>query len=155
MYDTTNFLHVHELIVLFQRESMCVDSTLWEGRWVWRRSYFIGTMNPSWAIDRDCFRCSSQTMTSLRMNRPLLNCLRRAHNAYFVLFSLFFLVNTTVLFHICSLYRGYFWLRDQKKRSMFRVERCSLYRGLFTAKIRRGDRSMRSHGRCSLYRGVH
>ena len=38
---------------------------------------------------------------------------------------------------------------------MFRVGRCSLYIGLFTAKIRRGDGSNRSHGRCSLYRGVH
>ncbi len=74
------------------------------------------------------------------------------------LYSLFFLscfIRAYTLLRICSLYRGFLYCRDQKKCSLFRVGRCSLYRGLFTAKIDRGDQNMCSKKRCSLYRGVH
>ena len=56
---------------------------------------------------------------------------------------------------MCSLYRGFFYNSDQKKCSLFRVERCSLYRGLFTAKIYRAVGKVCSNRRCSLCRGVH
>jgi hypothetical protein len=58
-------------------------------------------------------------------------------------------IHAHTLLRICSLYRGFLYCRDQKKCSLFRVGRCSLYRGLFTAKIDRGTRT------CVQRRGVH
>ena len=130
MYGTKNYLRVHELIVLFQRESMCVDFSSWEARLISPHSSFIGTMNPSRTIDRDCVCCSLQTVNSLKVNRPLRNCLTM-HISFFF----FLLVNTPVLFHTCSFCRGFPRWRDQKKRSMFRVRRCSLYRGVHQGRL--------------------
>ena len=103
-----NFPPVHELIVLFsQRDNVCQFAVMRGEVNISHCSYFIGAMNTPRTIDRDCFRCSLQTMITLKMNRPLLHGLRRAQNAYFVLLSLFSLVNAPLLFHICSLYRGF------------------------------------------------
>jgi hypothetical protein len=66
---------------------------------------------------------------------------------------LLFHTRAHILLHVCSLYRGFLCWRNQKSCSLFRVGRCSLYRGLFTAKIDRGDRDTPSYRRCSLYRG--
>jgi hypothetical protein len=86
-------------------------------------------------------------MTSLQMNRSLLNFLRTAQMR--ISFSSF---SSTRSFYFTFVhYIEIFSDEGTKKRSMFRVGRCSLYRGLFPAKSRLGDRTMHSHRRrCSL-----
>jgi len=72
----------------------------------------------------------------------------------FIIFDCF--IHIRILFCACVHYIEVFSnIGTEKKCSLFRVGRCSLYRVQFTAKIDRGDRNMCSNKRCSLYRGVH
>jgi len=85
------------------------------------------------------------------MNRPSMSWPISASKYTLCSLLFYYFIYTCIIYCMYVHYLEVFlYFRDQRTRSLFRVGRCSLNRGLFTAKIDRGDWDMCSNRRCSL-----
>ncbi len=156
MHGAKRFLHFQGLFIFFRKSE---GVSQYHFTIVSKKSVLflhIQSINPLPTAPFDYLYCQIDVKNCLLMNRLFINCPLTASK--FTLHLIFLSLCSyiyTYFIHMCSLYRGFCCHRDQKKCSLFRVERCSLYRGAFPAKIGRGDRDKCSNKRCSLYRGFH